>query len=62
MAKERDKEMSAKKCYDEWVTKKVALEKERKREEQQRLAERAAQEKEVSLCVTDCYNQIYIYI
>ena len=58
MARERDKKMSARKRYDEWVTKKVALERERKREEERSLTERTAQEREVSLCAMYCYTKL----
>lgn len=45
--KDRQKEINAKKCYDEWVTKKLALERERTNNQQRKIAEKEAEEKEV---------------
>ena len=47
MEKDRQKEMNAKKCYNEWVTKKLALERERTNDQQRKIAEKEAEEKEV---------------
>ena len=48
MAKREEKERNSKRCFEEWVSKKTALERERRKREEQIHLEESAKEKEVS--------------
>ena len=54
ITKEQKKNEVTKRSYDEWVAKKLALERERKKEQQRKMAEKTAQDKEVCLVVVVC--------
>ena len=47
MLKEQQQKVIVQKRYEEWLSSKVALERERKAEQQKKIAEKVVQEKEV---------------
>lgn len=54
--KEQQKQVNAKRCYDEWVTRKVELGREKKKEEQKRIAQEIAQDREVGYAFTQIHT------
>ena len=54
--KEQQKQVNAERCYDEWVARKAELGREKKKEEQKRIAQKITQDREVGDTCTHIYT------
>ena len=57
--KEQQKQVKAERCYDEWLARKAELEKEKKKEEQKRIAQKIAQDREVGDMCTHTHTHTH---
>ena len=61
MLKEQQQQVVVQKRYEEWLSNKVALERERKAKQQKKIAENAVREKEVHTKYLLCMIKNFLY-